>query len=45
MALSLESVEPVDAGCDRSFDVAVTLDDGDQPDSEMRIYREDEAGV
>ncbi len=43
MAMSLVSPEPVDVGCDRPFNVAVSLD-GEQPTTEMRIYREDEEG-
>jgi hypothetical protein len=34
---------PVDLGCERPFDVAVSLD-GEQPVTEMRIYREKESG-
>lgn len=44
MALSLAGMEPVDVGCAHPYDVLVTLDDGDQPVSEMKIFKETEDG-
>lgn len=38
LALSLASTEPVEVGCDRPFDVAVSLA-GEQPLTEMKILR------
>lgn len=43
LALSLASIEPFDVGCDRPFTLATTLD-GEQPTTEMKIYREVENG-
>ncbi|MEM9554467.1 MAG: hypothetical protein AAGC60_09420 [Acidobacteriota bacterium] len=42
-ALSMASVEPIHTECG-SFHVAVRLDDGEQPTTEMRIVREREGG-
>ena len=42
-ALSMASVEPIHTSCG-SFNVAVRLDDGEQPTTEMRIVREREGG-
>ncbi len=43
MALSLASEKPVDVGCEQPFDVAVSLA-GEQPMTEMTIFRESEKG-
>jgi hypothetical protein len=43
LALWLRSLEPVDVGCDRAYDVDVVLD-GEQPTTKMRIVRETENG-
>ena len=43
MALSLAGTEPLDVGCETQFEVTSTLD-GEQPLTEMRIFREEEWG-
>lgn len=43
LALSLASIEPIDVGCGRLFNVKANLD-GEQPLTEMKIVREVEHG-